>query len=141
MQHLNTLSQLVSAASSVAEFARSTQNYSFLVRSGSTCYVHVAGGEIRIARQPASLVEITAKLQAPFGWRIAAQQDEAGVYFVALRRAIVGTLADASFLVTVPQDAHLTLKLDHTRLSIENVEGTFELSPQTVMLRLPEKSS
>jgi hypothetical protein len=141
MQHLNTLSQLVSAASSVAEFARSTQNYSFLARPGSTCYVHVAGGEIRIARQPASLVEITAKLQAPFGWRIAAQQDEAGVYFVALRRAIIGTLADASFLVTVPQDAHLTLKLDHTRLSIENVEGTFELSPQTVMLRLPEKSS
>ena len=137
MQHLNTLSQLVSAASSVAELARSSQNYSFVVRPGSTCYVHVSGGEIRIARQPASLVEISAKLQAPFGWRIAAEQDEAGVYFVALRRAIVGALADASFLVTVPQDAHLTLKLDHTRLCLENVDGTFELSPQTVMLRLP----
>ena len=141
MQHLNTLSQVMSAASSVAELARASQHYSFLVRPGSTCYVHVAGGEIRIARQPATLVEISAKLQAPFGWRIAAEQDEAGVYFVALRRAIVGALADASFLVTVPQDAHLTLKLDHTRLCLENVEGTFELSPQTIMLRLPANVS
>ena len=141
MQHLNTLSQLMSAASTVAEFARSSQTYNFLVRPGSTCYVHVAGGEIRIARQPVPQVAITAKLQAPFGWRIAAEQDDAGVYFVALRRTIVSAMTDASFLVTVPQDAHLTLKLEQTRLCLENVEGVFELSPQTVMLRLPAKTS
>ena len=96
---------------------------------------------MRIARQPATQVEISAELQAPFGWRIAAEQDEAGVYFVALRRAIVGAMADASFLVTVPQDAHLTLKLEQTRLCLENVNGIFELSPQTVMLRLPANVS
>ncbi|MEP7294171.1 MAG: hypothetical protein ABI835_20455 [Chloroflexota bacterium] len=139
MQHLNTLSQLVNAASSVMELARSSQTYSFGVSSGATCYVHVSGGEVRVARHNTPLVEIVSQLQAPFGWRIAAQQDAAGVYFVALRRAIIGGMANATFLVTVPQDAHLVLKLEHARLSLENVDGVLELSPQTVNLSIVAK--
>lgn len=141
MQHLNTLSQVVSAASSVMEWARSSQTYSFAVKSGGSCYVHIGGGEVRISRENIAQVEIEAHLQAPFGWRIAAEQDDAGVYFVALRRAIVGGIANASFLLRVPHDAYLTLKLEHTRLSLEDVSGIFELPPQTTVLQLPSKSS
>jgi hypothetical protein len=139
MQHLNTLSQLVSVASSVVEMARSSQNYSFAVGSATTCYVHVAGGEVRIARHALPTIEIASQVQAPFGWRIAAEQDAAGVYFVALRRAVLGAVADAHFLVTVPQDAHLVLKLERARLALENVDGLLELSPQTVNLSIVPK--
>src|SRR5579871_2650184 len=123
MQRLNTLSQIMSAASTVADIARSAQTYNFHVGSGVTCYVHVADAEVTIARHAEPQVEIQSKLQAPFGWRVAAEQDEAGVYFVALRRAIVGSVASASFVVTVPQDAHLVLKLERARLSLDNVTG------------------
>lgn len=139
MQHLNTLSQLVDAASTVMDLARSSQTYSFGVMGSTTCYVHVAGGEVRIARHVAPLVEIAAQLQAPFGWRIAAEQDTAGVYFVALRRAVIGAMSGAVFHITVPQDAHLVLKLEHARLSLENVDGLLELSPQTVNLSIVPK--
>ncbi len=130
MQHLNTLSQIVSAASTVADLARSAQTYHFHVGGGVTCYVHVADGEVTIARHADPQVEIQSKLQAPFGWRVAAEQDEAGVYFVALRRALVGSVASASFVVTVPQDAHLVLKLERARLSLDNVTGEISLPPQ-----------
>jgi hypothetical protein len=140
MQHLNTLSQVVSAASTVMEWARSSQTYNFMVKSGASCYVHIGGGEVRIARENIGQIEIAAQLQAPFGWRVAHEQDEAGVYFVALRRAIVGGLANANFLIRIPQDAYLTLKLEHTRLALEDVSGIFELPPQTAILQLPSKS-
>ncbi len=130
MQHLNTLTQLVNAASTVAELARTSQTYSFNVGAGATCYVHADGGEVRISRHDAAQVVISAVLQAPFAWRVAAEQDEAGVYFVALRRPVVGAMAGASFTVTVPRDAHLTLKLERTRLAIENVSGVIELPVQ-----------
>ncbi len=141
MQHLNTLTQLVNAASTVAEIARSSQTYVFNVGSGATCYVHVADAEVRIARHNAPQIEIAAQLQAPFGWRVAAEQDEAGVYLVALRRPLVGAMAGASFLVTVPPDAYLALRLEHARLSLEDVNGLLELPPQTAVLRLAAKSS
>ncbi len=140
MQHLNTLTQLVGAASTVMDWARSSQTYTFLLKSGGSCYVHIGGGEVRIARENIHQIEIAAQLQAPFGWRISAEQDEAGVYFVALRRALVGSLANASFLIRIPHDAYLTLKLEHTRLALEDVSGIFELPPQTAILQLPAKS-
>ena|SRR5215213_5126853 len=139
MQHLNTLSQLVSAASSVIELARSSQTYTFYVGAEVTCYVHVAGGEVRIARHNAPMVEIAAQVQVPLGWRVAAEQDAAGVYFVALRRALLGSVANASFLVTVPLEAHLVLKLEGARLALENVNGVLELSPQTANLSIVPK--
>lgn len=141
MQHLNTLSQLVNAASAVAEFARSAQTYSFNVGASVTCYLHVKGGEVRIARRPQALVEITSQLQAPFGWRVAAEQDEAGVYFVALRRPVVGAVADAIFHVTVPLDTHLVLRLEHTRLSLDDMNGVIELPPQITSLKLIASST
>ena len=136
MQHLNTLTQLVNAASTVADFARSAQTYSFNVAASATCYVHADGGEVRIARHDLAQIVISATLQAPFAWRIAAEQDEAGVYFVALRRPVGGGVAGASFVVTVPRDTHLTLKLEHTRLSIDNVTGVIELPPQVANLSI-----
>jgi hypothetical protein len=139
MQHLNTLSQLVSAASSVIELARSSQTYTFYVGTEVTCYVHVAGGEVRIARHNTPMVEIAAQVQVPLGWRVAAEQDAAGVYFVALRRALLGSVANASFLVTVPLEAHLVLKLEGARLALENVNGVLELSPQTANLSIVPK--
>ncbi len=136
MQHLNTLSQIVNAASTVAELARSAQTYSYGVGTSATCYLHLKGGEVRINRNDQPLIEITSQLQAPFGWRIAAEQDEAGVYFVALRRPVVGAMASAVFFVTVPLDAYLVLKLDHTRLSLDNLSGVIELPPQITTLRI-----
>jgi len=145
MQHLNTLTQLVNAASSVVELARSSQTYVFGVSaSAATCYVHVAGGEVRIARHDAPQIEIAAQLQAPFAWRVAAEQDEAGVYLVALRRPVVGAMGGASFLVTVPDYAYVALRLEHSRLCLEDVDGLIELPPQTINLqvtpRLPEST-
>ncbi len=136
MQHLNTLAQIVNAASTVAEIARSAQTYRYVVGTSATCYLHVKGGEVRINRIDQPLVEITSQLQAPFGWRIATEQDEAGVYFVALRRPVVGAMASAVFFVTVPLDAYLVLRLDHTRLSLDNVSGVVELPPQAATLRI-----
>lgn len=141
MQHLNTLTQLVSTASSVVELARSSQTYVFSVASNATCYVHVSGGEVRVARHTAPQIEIAAQVLAPFAWRVAAEQDEAGVYLVALRRPVFGAMGGASFLVTVPDDAYLALRLEHSRLSLEDVNGLIELPAQTTVLRLTAKTS
>lgn len=136
MQHLNTLTQLVNAASSVVELARSSQSYVFNVAGSATCYVHVRDGEVRIARHTAPQIEIAAQIQAPFAWRVAAEQDEAGVYLVALRRPIVGAVGGASFLITAPEHAYLVLRLEHSRLALEDVNGLIELPPQTVNMQI-----
>lgn len=129
MQHLNTLWQVVSAAQQVAELARSVQTYRFTVQKVVTFYMHVASAEVRVVRWTHAYIEVEAALQAPFGWRIATDQDEAGVYFVARRRPVVGGLAGATFTVGVPAPTHVILKLDEAQLRLDQVSGTIELPP------------
>jgi hypothetical protein len=129
MQHLNTLNQLVQAASQVTELARASQTYHFPVSAPTTFYLHVSQAEVRISRRPGVTADVQATLGAPFAWRIATDQDDAGIYFVAHRRLMVGALAAARFHISVPPDTYLILKLENARLTLDDVNGTVELPP------------
>jgi hypothetical protein len=136
MQHLNTLNQLVQAASQVTELARASQTYRFPVSAPTTFYLHVSLAEVRITRRPGASAEVQATLGAPFAWRVASDQDEAGIYFVAHRRPLVGALAVASFHISVPPETYLILKLDNVRMTLDDVNGTVELPPGGTPLNL-----
>lgn len=129
MQHLNTLWQAVNVASSVTELARHTETFHFGVSGNVTFYLQAEGAEVRVTRWTEPKIEVTAQLQAKFGWRLATDQDEAGVYVVARRRALVGTLSSAIFNILVPQSAYLILKLADGRVTLNHVDGTLEVPP------------
>lgn len=131
MQRLNTLWQIANTAAQIADLARSSQTYRFNVDGSTTFYLHAASAEVSVTRWAEPVIEVEAVLQAPFGWRIESDQDDAGVYFVARRRAVVGSLAGATFKVRVPESTYVVLKLDNTRLSLEGVTGSIELPPNT----------
>ena len=126
-QHLNTLNELASAVSTVAEMARQSQTYRFNVSGAITLYMDLESAEVRVLRRPDPAVEVIANLQVPFAWRIATDQDEAGVYVVARRRPVVGSVASAAFQVNVPPDTYIVLKLKDCRLSLDALTGTVEL--------------
>jgi hypothetical protein len=130
MQHLNMLWQLVNAASTVSELARQSQTYRFGVMGPVTFYLCADHAVVQLTRWRQPMVEVSAQLQAAFGWRIVTDQDEAGVYFVAKRRAVVGGFSRAVFRVNVPQDTYLMLKLHSGHVLLEDVNGTLNIAPQ-----------
>lgn len=131
MQNLNTLWQVLNAANSVRELSTSTQTYRFGVTAATTFYLQAEGVAVEITRWAQPMIEVTMRLQAAFGWRVASDQDEAGVYVVARRRTLVGGLSGGSFEVFVPYNTYLILKLTDGRVQLENVNGTLNLPPNT----------
>lgn len=131
MQHLNTLWKIANAASEVAEIARSSDIHRFNMSAGMTFYLHTAHAEIRIRRWDEPRADVLAQLQAPFGWQVKTDQDEAGVYFVARRKPVVGNLSGAIFTLAVPASAHLLLRLDQCRLVLDDVTAAVQLPPHT----------
>ncbi len=129
MQRLNTLWQAVNAASTVTELARQSQTYHFGIHRPSTFYLQAESAEVKIIRWREPKIEVTAQLQAPFGWRLETDQDEAGVYVVARKRPVVGGLSRASFTVFVPQETYLILKLLDGRVIMEHIEGDLHIPP------------
>lgn len=129
MQHLNTLWQAVNVASSVTELARQSQTFHFNVSGAVTFYLQAESAEVRITRWNEAKIEVMAQVQAAFGWRMETDQDDAGVYVVARRRPVVGTLSSAVFSVLVPQSAYLILKLTDGRVTLNRIDGTLNVPP------------
>jgi hypothetical protein len=132
MQHLNTLWQIVNAASSIGELARQSQTFHFNVNGPITFYLQSENADVQVFRWPENKVEVNAQLQVAPGWRIATDQDDAGVYVVARRKLVVGAASSAIFSVTVPQDAYLLLKLKGGRVILEHVDGALHVPPPDV---------
>lgn len=126
---LTTLWQTVSAVSELSEMARRRQTYHFSTLGPVTFYLRAEYAEVRVTRWQQPRIEVTALLEAAFGWRVAADQDEAGVYMVAKRRPLVGGLARAVFEALVPHDVYLDLHLDSGRVVLEGVNGALQVPP------------
>lgn len=131
MQKLNTLWQVVNAASEITSLTRHTQTYYFSTLGPITLYLQAENADVRVMRWALPRVEVTATLQASFGWRVATDQDEAGVYVVAKRKAVLGRMSTGVFNIVVPDDAYLVLKLVDGRVILENLSGTLQVPPLT----------
>jgi hypothetical protein len=129
-KHLNTLWQVVNTASAIADFTRQSQTYTFAISDPVTVYLQAEQAEIRLVRWGQPKVDVFVQLQAAFGWRIATDQDADGVYIVAKRRMIVGSMSRATFTLTVPHNAYLILKLHESSLLIADVDGTLHIPPK-----------
>ncbi|NJO83908.1 MAG: hypothetical protein HC828_14700 [Blastochloris sp.] len=129
----NRLNSLIDAATTIADIARRGHTYRF--PPTPTLYLHVGDAEIVVKRHAHLDIEIGLTLQAPFAWRIGTDQDEAGVYFVIARRPLVGALASAQLIVSVPSATHVMLRLASARLTVENLSGIFELPANTSLTR------
>ncbi|GAB4525039.1 MAG: hypothetical protein OHK0046_40390 [Anaerolineae bacterium] len=129
MQRLNTLWQLASAASTVRDMAQHTRVYTFAAAKDSTFYVQAENTVLEIRRWHKPMIEVKVTLQAPFGWRVVTDFDDAGVYLVAKRRAVVGGLSSAKMAVYLPHDTYLILKLMEGTLMLDNINGTLEIPP------------
>ena len=129
MQHVGKLTQLAAAAATVSEIALKAQTHRFGAPGPLTLYAHIEAADVTVERRPLPYLEIAVQLQAPFVWRVAFDQDEAGVYVVALRRALVGDLGGGSFRLIVRPDTYLQLRLDGCKLTLLDLHTTVELPP------------
>jgi hypothetical protein len=138
-KHLNTLWQVVNAASTVADFTRQTQTFTFNVAPTITVYLQAEQAEVRLVRWVQPKVDVFVQLQAAFGWRVATDQNADGVYIVAKRRMLLGNMSKAKFTLTVPYDAYLILKLNQSSLLLSDVDGTMHVPPKSAqgILQLP----
>lgn len=129
-KHLNTLWHMVNAASTVADFTRQSQTYTFAVTPAISVYLRAEQAEIKLVRWDFPKVDVFVQLQVPFGWRIATDQNADGVYIVAKRKMLLGTMSRAKFTLSVPHDAYLILNLRQSNLLITDVNGTLQLPPK-----------
>ncbi|MDX2075688.1 MAG: hypothetical protein SFZ02_04615 [bacterium] len=132
MQHINRLWQMVSAANTLRDMAQKTKTYYFAIQPHMTFYLHIADAEVELIRWERPMIEMTVRLDGVFGWKVAVDQDEAGVYVAARRRPIVGEISYGRFEVRCPRETYNIFRLEGCKLTLNDVTGEFHLPTHKV---------
>jgi hypothetical protein len=131
MQRLDQLWKVLSFAGQVRDIAIESKRYQFATQDAITFYVHTEFSTLDIAYHNKRDLLIDAEFQAGFGWRVQTEQDAAGVYLVAKRKAILGSVSTARFSITLPSDTYTVLRLEQSSYRVKDVSGEVHLPALT----------
>jgi hypothetical protein len=99
----------------------------FEVTLPTTIYVRASQTNITVRRRAGTQVQLSANLRGSFGWELVAEQDDAGIYIVAKRKLLVGSLSTASFTLVVPPEANLIFHLTPGTVRLYDIDGKLRI--------------
>jgi hypothetical protein len=146
MQTLDRLIKLAGAASSavsaIGNAVQRAETLRFPLPPGAAFYLHAERATVSVSRGDDPYVRVEARWQPPFAWHIVCEHDDDGVYVVALRRraarlvrGAAGGLLTMRLDVLAHHDTPIILRLDSARLTVDQVSGMLELTPQGLRMR------
>lgn len=109
----------------------------FNVTSPVTVYVRANHCRVTVRRSTHAKVTLNANLQRSFGLDLTAEQDGDGIYIVARRKPVVGSVTRADFTLTVPPDTQLALHLKPGEIVFEDINGLAELGTAALYATAP----
>jgi hypothetical protein len=127
MQRLDQLWKVLSFAGQVRDIAIESKHYQFAVQDAITFYVDTEHSSLEIGYHTKRELLIDAEFQAGFGWRVQTEQDAAGIYLVAKRKAIIGSVSTARFSILLPTDTYTILRLESCSYRVKDVTGEVHL--------------
>lgn len=111
------------------DLAIETRRFSWDAAAGTTFFLQAEQADIRLTRHEQLTIFAKIELRAGFGWQLVTDHDEAGVYIIARRKALIGSVGRARFDITLPSDLHVSLKLEHCQVCLVNVNAALDLPP------------
>jgi len=94
-----------------------------------TVYVYGVHSQVTVHYQPGTEITVHATLRAAFGIRLIVEQDTAGLYIIAKRFLVAGTITRANFTLIVPPETHILAQLTPGTLVFDEIDGTLEALP------------
>ena len=85
--------------------------------------------DVRLAWHDQPRILAKVELRAGFGWQLTTDQDAAGVYLVAVRKPVIGSVGRGKFHLTLPRGVFISLKLTQCQLRFHDLTATLDLPP------------
>lgn len=111
------------------ELAIETRRFNWDVAPRTTFFLQAEHTDVRLKAHERPEILATIKLQAGFGWHLVTDQDEAGVYIIARRKPVIGSVGRGRFDIALPADARVSLKLEHCQLCLDDLKASLDLPP------------
>ncbi len=105
------------------------RRYQWDVRSPNTLFLQAENADIRLAPHDKSQILATIELRGGIGWQLTTEQDKAGVYIIARRKALIGSIARGKFTLWLPRGLHISLRLTACQLRLDDLHASIDFAP------------
>ncbi len=129
MRHAGKIRQAAQLLNSARELAVETQRFHWDVTAPNTLFLQAEQSDIRLALHDQPQILAKVELRAGFGWQLTTDQDAAGVYVVAARKPVIGSIGRGKFHFTLPRGVFISLKLTQCRLCFHDLTASLDLPP------------
>lgn len=129
MRHLGNFWKAAQLLNAARGLAVETQRFSWDVTAPNTLFLQAEQSDIQLVLhdQPQILAKI--ELRAGFSWQLSTDQDAAGVYVVAVRKPVIGSIARGKFTFHCPRGVYISLKLKQCQLCFDDLTASLDLPP------------
>lgn len=111
------------------ELAIEMRRFNWNVAANTTLFLQAEYVDIRLEKHEKQEVLANIQLQAGFGWQLVTDQDEAGVYIIARRKPLIGSISRGKFDITLPASLNVALKLAHCQVCFADLNIALDLKP------------
>ena len=129
MARMANLRDALKLAGAARDLAVERRRYNWDVTPPATFYLQAEHADIRLSQNDESRIDATIELRGRFAWQLAAEQDEAGVYIIARRKAVLGSLARLRIHAHLPPGLTISLKLHNCQLRLDDLHGELDFPP------------
>ena len=131
MRHLGSLRRTLHWLNSARDLTIESKNYQWEAAPPMTFFLQAEQAVITLTRHDKPQILAKVELQAGFGWQMTAEQDEAGVYLIARRKPLIGSIGRGAFDIALPADIHIALKLTRCQLRFDKLNATLDFPPHS----------
>lgn len=129
MRLLDNAWNALKLAGAARDLAIETRRFTWETAPGATFFLEAQYADIRLVTHDRHEILAKVELQVGFGWQMATDQDEAGVYIIVRRKPLIGSISRSRFDITLPDDLHISLKLENCRLCLDDLNASLDLPP------------
>ena len=130
MRHVNSLRKALGLIAAARDITVDTKLYQWEIRAPNTLYLEAEHADIDLLHIGGEHILAQVRMRAALSWKLVTDQDDAGVYIVAKRKPLIGSIGRARFQIEVPDGIHISLKLRNCQLCLRDVDSTFDFPPQ-----------
>ena len=129
MRHLGNIAKAARLLNAAHDLAFESQRFRWDVAIPSTLFLQAEQSDIRLSFHDKPQILALVELRAGFGWQLTSDQDAAGVYVVAARKPVIGSIARGKFTFHCPRGIYISLKLEQCQLCLDDLTASLDLPP------------
>ena len=130
MRTLKRLQGALELLLSLRDLTTLSRNYQWEARAPSSFYLEAEYAEVNLSRCDEDQLSVALRLRSSMSWKLATEQDDAGVYVVLKRKPLIGNIGRARFSARIPRGVHISLQLQNSVLCLEEMVSALDLPPE-----------